>query len=368
MTLRFNTKLKWLSVFVLLSACVDPIAFDVPATKPQLVVDGMISDQPGPYTVKISRTFSTDKPAFSNDPETGAIVLLFADEFFLDQLTETSPGVYRTTGVQGIVGKTYYITIETADNKRFVSTPEMMRPVGEVVSIDHEFEAKTNKTADGDVNADHFNIYVNGRPSIDRESFVRWRFTGTYMIRTQPEYAFNIGQNGQKFPTPPECSGVRVNGTALERFAPCSCCDCWITEPEKLWHVGDHRDVTDDGFKNVFVGEVRVNNETFFDKYHVQVDQMSASANAYEFFRLLSAQTEGVGSLFQPSTGDIKGNITAIDSDDKVLGIFWATSIKSKSIDILKSDIPYVIPERTDTVRTPCTARIGSSNKRPAFW
>jgi hypothetical protein len=328
----------------------------------------MISDQPGPYTIRISRTFSTDNPAFSNQPVTKAIVLLFADEFFLEQLVETSEGVYKTTGTQGIVGRTYYITIETAEGKRYVSQPELMRPVGDIESITHKFEYKTLRTASGDTNADHFNIYVNGLPSADRESFVRWRFTGTYMIRTQPEYAYNLGMGGQKTPTPPECSGVRVNGTRLERFAPCSCCDCWITEPERLWHVGDHKDVNDQGFRNVFVGDVRASNETFFDKYHVRVDQMSTTPAAYEFFRLLTAQAQGVGSLFQSSTGDIKGNIVAIDSDEKVLGIFWATSIKSKSIDILKSDIPYSIPARTDTVRVACTTRTNSTNKQPAFW
>ncbi len=366
---RLSSKLKWLSLFALLSACVDRISFDVPDTSRQLVVDGMISDQPGPYTVKVSRSFSTRTAAFQNQPVRNAVVLLFADEFFLEQLVETSEGVYETTaGTRGIVGRSYYITIKTEDGKNYVSQPELLRPAGELESIVPTFEARTLKTTEGDIKSDRFSIAVNARPPTEGDSFVRWRFTGTYMVRHQPEYAFTLGAGGQKTPTPPPCSGVRPAGTGLVRFAPCTCCDCWITEPDKLWRVGDPRDVSAQGFRNVFVGDVAINQSTFFDKYHVQVDQMSISPTAYEFFRLLTAQAEGVSSLFQPSTGDIKGNITALDSDEKVLGMFWAASIRTKHLDILKQDIPYSIPARTDTIRSPCTSLTGSSNQRPDFW
>ncbi len=53
-------KLKWLVAFILLTACVDRINFTVPPVQFQTVVEGMITDSPGPYTVNVSKSLSLD--------------------------------------------------------------------------------------------------------------------------------------------------------------------------------------------------------------------------------------------------------------------------------------------------------------------
>lgn len=366
---QFKRKLRWTVVFVLLTACVDRITFDIPRTDPQLVVEGMITDQPGPYTVKVSRTFSTREPAFNNGSAGKSKVLLFADDVFLEELREIESGVFQTSpGTRGIIGKSYFITIDTEDGKHFISEPETLRPVGAVTDIRFKFESQVSQTANGAVNADHFNIYADGAKTSDPESYSRWRFTGTYHLHTNPELAFQIGREGQIVPTPFECSGFTSDGSNLIYNRPCECCDCWVTEPDKSWVVSNPHDVTDSGYKSVFVGQVAINSETFYEKYHVKVEQLSLSPKAYEFYRLLAAQVEGVKSLFQPSIGEITGNIVAVGSDDRAMGYFSASAIQTRTIVIRRSDVPYAVVERTLPLRVPCTYTKGASTTKPDFW
>lgn len=360
-----RVKFKWILVVSLLTACVDRIKFDVPADDKFLVVEGLITDQPGPYVVKVSSSFNLDRDSYVNRPVFEAKVSLYENDILIEDLVESADGVFSTTNVTGKVGNTYHITIQTNDGKHYMSAPEVLRPVGAVTNVRAEFEQRTIVTANGEVRGDRFNIYVDGDVT-GPESYVRWRFAGTYLYKTNPELAW-MNVEGVRIAAPHECSGYRGAGTGIVYVRPCTCCTCWVTESDDKWFVASSKDFTDAGYRNVFVGQANVTPVTFTEKYHVQIDQMSLSPVAYEFFRQLAAQADGVESLFQPATGAIKGNISAVGSDELVLGLFYASSIRSGSLDLKRSDVPYKIPA-PDTVRIPCTSKAQSSAEKPPYW
>jgi hypothetical protein len=124
--------------------------------------------------------------------------------------------------------------------------------------------------------------------------------------------------------------------------------------------------VLNNEFRGVKVGEVPINGVTFADKYLVQVDQMSLSKAAYDFFGLIRSLKSDATSLFQPPPGQARGNITAMNSTQSVVGLFWATSINSKSVYIQKSDLPYEVPPVA--IPKPCTTYANSSTSQPSFW
>lgn len=362
-----RSTLKWVVIFTLLTACVDPITFKAPGDDKYLVVEGLITDQPGPYSVTVSRSFPNDDTAYGIAPETGATVSLYVNDKFAEELTETSDGIYKTSVVTGIVGNSYHILIQTTDGKSYTSEPELLRPVGALTEIHAEFEARTIQTLDGEKDGDRYNIYVDGNVTDEPESFVRWRFKGTYFVRTNPELAYGFLE-GIKIPTPYECSGYRSeNYGPIIYTSPCTCCTCWVTEQDDRWFVGTSKNVTAAGYKDVFVGQANVTRVTFQERYRVEIEQMSLSPKAYEFFRQLEAQAQGVESLFQPATGPIKGNMSAVNSDEQVLGLFYASSSKAISMNLLRTDLPYKL-QPPDTVRRPCTGIRGSSNVKPDFW
>jgi hypothetical protein len=357
--------------FLILNGCLDKIAFDVPAPESQVVVEGMISDEPGPYTVTVSSALRLDADSSYRKPVEHATITLYDDEDNSEAFLETTPGVYMTQGVlQGRVGHSYHIVLETADGIIFESAPDRINPVGDVEDIRYEYEARTESKSYGDIPADVFKIFVDASAGSGTERYVRWRFKGVYKVVTQPELHTTWLQGTSRFIDPPSCSGYIVvpalGGGKLEKVAECTCCACWISQFESIPHVADDRLVSGNRFRNIKLGEVPINDFTFFDKYQVQVEQMSLSRETYEFFELVRGQKEEASSVFQPPPAEIRGNIHARNSGASSPGIFWATSVSRRSLFIPKTAVPYLLPppEFTDA----CTKLVNSTNLEPAGW
>lgn len=95
-----------------LISCQKVIKIDLNSPSPQLVVEANISNKPGPYYVKLSKTVNFDDitviPAVS-----GAIVEISDLSGNSDTLTELKNGIYKTSRLKGTPGQTYKLTIKT---------------------------------------------------------------------------------------------------------------------------------------------------------------------------------------------------------------------------------------------------------------
>jgi hypothetical protein len=362
-------KTRWVILFIFLSACVDQINFNVPLTQSLIVAEGTIYDTPGPYTVRLSKSISINADSTYRDPMPGAKIKLYDDQGNEEDLTESSPGTYMTGGkIQGQVGHAYYINIVTENGQVYQSDPDTLNPVGEVQDIKYQFEARDITSGNISTKADVFHIYIDADAGTN--NFVRWRYTGTFRVQTHPDLHLTFS-DGYWLKTPLPCSGVIVTpalgGGDLTQVAPCTCCSCWVNLYEPEPHLSDQQYVVNHQFRNVPVGDVPVNSNTFTDKFMVLVEQMSLTENAYTFFNLIKAQKVGATSLFQPPSGKVIGNIKAVNALSPIAGIFWATSVKSKYIFIQKSDVPYTIPP-DDFIRDSCLIYPNSSTEKPSFW
>ena len=118
---------KYLALLIYLgiSGCIDPFDPEVPENNQAfMVVDGIITDQPGPYTVKISRSTSLKG---DSDLVTDAEVSIEVQNGGTETLVETHDGVYETRGLQGETGKSYRLTINSG-GQTYRSTWELLRP------------------------------------------------------------------------------------------------------------------------------------------------------------------------------------------------------------------------------------------------
>jgi len=368
-----RVKSSWLILFPLLMACVDRIDFDIPLTPSQIIVEGMISDGPGPYTVKISRALSLSIDSVAKSPIPNAKVKLYDDEGNVENLVEMDSGTYVTGGlIKGKVGHAYHIRLETPDGTIFESEPDSIQSVGEVQNIRYEYEARTTEKSYGTQKADVFNIFIDSYAGAESERYIRWRYTGTYKVTTNPELHW-IWALGFPLKDPYPCSGWVVEpsapggGGGLVQKSECTCCTCWVNLYEEKPQLADGELIINDQFKNVKIAEAPIGPATFSDKFMVTVEQMSLSRKAYAFFKLVRAQKEGASSLFQPPSGEIKGNITATNSSQSVVGLFYATSITTKTMFIERDDIPY-IPAPMPEVMYPCTYYPNSSINKPQQW
>lgn len=92
------------------TSCEKVIDIDLNDSSPQLVIEANITDEPGPYTVRLSKTVNYNQHNIY-PPVTGAIVIISDDTGITDTLTETVSGMYRTHIIQGIQGITYTLKV-----------------------------------------------------------------------------------------------------------------------------------------------------------------------------------------------------------------------------------------------------------------
>ena len=90
-------------------ACEEEIQIDVDEADIAVVIEGGITDLPGPHQIHISYTV----PVYSNrenPPVVGAQVTISDDAGNIDTLVEISPGVYQTTFIEGVPLRTYSLS------------------------------------------------------------------------------------------------------------------------------------------------------------------------------------------------------------------------------------------------------------------
>ena len=119
--------LTFLLMAVLLTSCEKVIQLDLNTTIPELVIQGDIYDEPGPYVINISKTVNFDLPNVY-PPVTNARVTINDNKGQSEELTQASPGNYVTSTLEGIIGRTYTLEV-TVDGKKYTSISTMPEPV-----------------------------------------------------------------------------------------------------------------------------------------------------------------------------------------------------------------------------------------------
>lgn len=123
-----------------LSACEDVIDVDIPEGQSLLVVEGGVTDQPGPYVVRLSRTI----PYFTEQglpPVPGAVLTLTDNEGQRETLREQTPGTYVTSTFRGNIGHQYTLRIQ-AEGEEYQAETEIRR-TPPIDSIRAEYRAAT---------------------------------------------------------------------------------------------------------------------------------------------------------------------------------------------------------------------------------
>lgn len=348
----------------IIASCIEPIDLDTESSKTEsLVISGLITDDPGPYKVELSLS----RDFFDSDPiemVSDALVTIEDDLGKISILEESSSGIYLTnkSEITGQVGRKYKLTVKLQDGRIFQSLPEELLSNPGMGSIYTKFKTKTvRNNIDILVPQEGLEVFIDSNPSLKNQSFYRWRWVGTYEILTYPELAAEGS---------PSCSGRQISG--------CTCCTCWIEEYSSAVLLADSK-LAQGGQKRVSIDFIEIDEWRFHKKYHIYVEQISLTRSGYDFWKSVEDQQQQ-GSLFDPTLATVASNITAVNNEDKVLGYFGASSIKSISKFTLRSEIPFFINELKSiqigdfvdsrfVFRGSClTYDENSTNIKPDFW
>jgi hypothetical protein len=145
-----------ITVFYGLTSCQKVISIDLNSSSPQLVVEANVSNKPGPYFVKLSKTVNfseiTKVPAV-----TGATVEISDSSGNSETLLEIENGIYRSSHLMGAPGHKYTLTVKTG-NQTYESVSRMPYPVG-ILNLEVKREAD-NGPGFGGGSADQSARYV----------------------------------------------------------------------------------------------------------------------------------------------------------------------------------------------------------------
>lgn len=115
--------IELVAVCIFLSSCEKAINLNLEDKSGQLVIEGNITDQTGPYFVRISRSVAFTSPNEYPDV-TDAHVFVRDQTGMTDTLQYTGNGLYKTTRLTGTPGFTYQLTVQ-ADGQTYNASCRM---------------------------------------------------------------------------------------------------------------------------------------------------------------------------------------------------------------------------------------------------
>ncbi len=299
---------------LLLTDCIEE--FDPPSAgfDNLLVVEALLTDENQPFEVKLSRSMPLDTIVWI--PESGAQVSISNGPGEKIGLEEVSEGIYRSWNINGKVGESYQLHINTSNGDSYVSDQVTMRDTPPIDSVNWKYE----KIPNGDVMG--VQIYVNTHDPENNTWYYRWQLEETWIFYT-PSHAIIYWEDGLIKPM--------IENTNA----------CWKTGKSTSILISTSKILENDIIYDFPLYSVDNSSDRFNNRYSANVKQYALSEESYYYLKELKKVTENLGTLFDPQPSSIHGNIhNVIDENEIVLGYFDASAVQEKSIFISSSDLP----------------------------
>ena len=347
-----NLRSLWLrllvtSIPIVFIGCIDQFAVDLPANGEFIVINGLITNEAGPYMVSVSKSISLN----SSNGVSNAQVSISDGIGQVLSFFERSPGVYESDSIsafQGRVGSVYQLNVITADGDEYKSEPEVMVRVPEIRGMSFVARSKVDVTQAGNEVA-RVGIEALLSTSIvgDGGTFLRWDYRGVFL---------------------------------LHRPNACVVCpqQCWVPDDQprdNLLIFGSQ--VQEEGIPINDISITFLTPDFKLDSpYVVWVKQFSLNRSAYDFWQAVDNQRTGTGTIFDATPNVIYGNMVSISNpNEQVLGYFGASAVDQKMLNISRDELPQVIFDEVlflecnsrDEVANYCTDCTLFPNSRTTF-
>jgi len=310
MTKKINIVL--VLIVLLLVACKEEFWPELSEFENILVVDGSITNEPGPYEIKLSISTSVQNPQFI--PYSGAKVSIIDDEGLVESLVEKSPGYYQTAdnGFHGVVGKAYKISIALNGKTYETSYQTIPEPVG-IEDIYAKIE--TRATENEFYTLYGYQFYLDTEMAKSDTTFYLWRIYGTYKYRS--DFLIRYIWDGRLIPFPqPDSLYTCYNDDNIDNFYTMS--TIGLAEPV---------------IRGLPLNFVNTETRKLSIRYSLLVKQFSLNRNTYEYFDRVNAISSDQESLFTEQPYQVRGNIFNVEnSDELVLGYFLVGGVSEKRI------------------------------------
>lgn len=318
--------IKYLAVFLLLislSACVEPISLDLENEEGILVVEGVITNGPGPHKVNISRTQATQRvPA----PLGAAEVFLLDDQGNIYPYFQELPGEHTIPfgAMSANPGVAYWLRIVMPDGTIYESDPEVLSGQLARDSAYYDFSVTTEINENGiALTRNTFEAYIDSEiPASDEPLYYRWVMEEAYEV-VPTDFPDPFGA----IPSP--CYFLRN------------------PDPQNI-HLFNSLEESS-GFVEKRLLAKREVGIPLLHRYFIIVKQFGLTEAAYNYWNNVRKNIDQSGSIFDVPPATVRGNLRNInDPDEVVYGYFAASPMVVTRTEIRGEDVPNFLLD-------PCT-------------
>lgn len=311
-------------VAAILNSCTEIYVPNINTDKEALVVEGLITDSDGPYTVKLSQAqlYTSDESDTETSIAYGAAVTITDNDNYVYPLTETSAGVYVTdNSFKAVVGKKYQLHITTKDGVEYESSSERLLAPESYDSI----RAFTTTQDYVDVNSDVVN--VKGA-DVRMNLFTNYSSADSvYACRFETQLVYQYWYTYRD---------RDINGNEIMTYH-------WVNFGWKKFMLNTTNNITEEKSPSA---SPAINNHSLcfvpYDAlnygliiptptiiYYLKVKQYSMNHDSYRFYEAANDQLSAGDKLFDPISSQLYGNIKCVtDSSKLALGLFEVSSVK----------------------------------------
>lgn len=351
-----NTYVNKLLLFLLclgIGGCIEPFQVDIEKQETRLVVNGLITNEPGPYTVQLNKTYQYGDFFGEIDPEVIDATVIISDELGMSEvLSQVAPGKFKTSAMQGRIGGIYQLNIRLKNGKEYVSEPEMLNPVSPIEKVYTNYVKETTFDKN-EVAVDTYvaQVLIDTKDPAAEKNFYRWDWTGTYEVITQPEdYEEDDPRTHQPVKKPKPC-----------------CKQCWITKNNNYINVKDDWQINGSMLTGQRVASIPAVPEFLATRFHLEIRQYSLTETAFNFWNVVNAQSTGNGSIQDPAPANAKSNLKSVtNAQEPVYGYFGASAVVRKQYFIERKDVP--VPVTPFVFPDDCRVIPGATVNKPTFW
>jgi hypothetical protein len=293
------------SVYLIASSCITQFIPETNENQELLVVEGLITDQPGTNTVILSKSLPLGLKSEAK-PLSGCSVYISDDLGNSFRLNENLSGQYITdpSEFQGKVGRKYTLKIFTNNpafgNYSYQSVPMEMKPVPPIDNV--YYEKKLIKESYGSYpKQEGCQIYLDTHDSDSKCKFYRWDYTETWEFMLPFSYPVNNR--------------------------------CFIEQKSKSINVKSTTVLAEDIINRYPLIYISNESDRLKEKYSILVNQYSLTQDEFDYWEKLENFTEEVGGLYDITPASIPSNITCIENPAvKALGYFSVSAKSEKRI------------------------------------
>lgn len=288
------------------SSCQEKIDLVSEQYDPKIVIDGKITNQPGPYTVKISKSVPVNDPKFKPYPDCN--VKIIEKSGSSEVLTEVKPGIYKTSG-NGILGKpgnSYRLVVKTPKGKVYKTDFKKMKAP---VAIDTAFAKIETQYVDG-MAIEGYQFYVTTKKANSNDTYFLWSQKETY------EYTADYKYGGTFY------RGKMLDNSKNFTYR------CWKTQSVQKIFTEQTQDLRTPKLNNFPLNFVTGLSKRLQKRYSLLIEQYVIDKETYEYWNQVRNQINKQNFLNAQIPYQIEGNIyNPSNEDELILGNFTVASV-----------------------------------------